>query len=188
MVRRGLCLLGTVMMVWGFVIPAAARTEGTIHLCYDYGMDPISCGTVTLCRVAEPLEENYRLPDWLGGGVIRQEDADAPELAQWLAEKAGETGEVRYLDSDGCAEFTGLEEGLYLLTQSDAPEGYACCSPFLICIPLNGSWEIHARPKIGLLQTESPRTAQRPTPLFGAMGLILSGSGLYFCMEKLRKK
>ena len=187
MVRRGLYLLSAMMLVWWTVLPAAAGSGGKIHLCYDYG-ETVTEGTVILCRVAEPLEENYRLADWFGGGVIRQEDANSPELAQWLAERAGESGEKRFLDADGCAEFDGLEGGLYLVVQTEAPENFDCSVPFLIQMPLNGSWDIQAQPKTARILTESPRTAQRPAPLFGAMGLILSGSGLCVCLEKLRKK
>ena len=187
MVRRGLYLLSAMTMVWWMVLPAAADSGGRIHLCFDYG-ETVTEGTVILCRVAEPLEENYRLADWLGGGVIRQEDANAPELAQWLAERAGESGEMRFLDADGCAEYQDLDGGLYLLIQTEAPGKFECCNPFLIPMPLNGSWEVHAQPKTAQVLTESPRTAQRPAPLFGAMGLVLSGSGLCVCLEKLRKK
>ena len=187
MVRRGLYLLSVMMLMWWTILPAAAGSGGRIHLCYDYGETAVK-GTVVLCRVAQPLEENYRLADRFGGGVIRQEDANAPELAQWLAERAGEMGETRFLDADGCAEFEDLDGGLYLVIQTEAPENFGYSTPFLIPMPLNGSWEIHAKPKTAQVLTESPRTAQRPTPLIGAMGLILSGSGLCVCLEKLRKK
>lgn len=189
MVRRMVCLLAAAVMVAGLTLPAeAAEQTGRILVSLNYGDMPVSSGTVVLHYVAEPLGENYRLTDILGGGIIRQEDAVSAKLAQWLGQQTGEGGTAHFLDADGCSEFSGLKKGLYLLIQRSAPEGYACVQPFLIPIPMDGQWEVQAYPKISLLLTESPKTGQHPAPLIGAMGLILSGTGLYFCLEKLRKK
>lgn len=154
----------------------------------DYGEGIVDGGEVALYHVAEPLEGGYRLKESYGGGAIRQEDACSPQLAQWLSEQAGFGGVRRLLDADGCGDFYGLTEGLYLLVQTQAPEGWQRAAAFLVPIPLNGQWEVLSCPKTAELLTESPQTGQHPAPLFAAMGMVLSGLGLYFCLENLRKK
>jgi len=189
MVRRVICFLAAAVLTAGLRLPASAsQGQGEIRVSLDYGEEAVNRGTVVLRYVAEPLEGNYRLPEVLGGGIIRREESLSPELAQWLSLRAGQEETVRLLDADGCAVFSGLKEGLYLLIQTDAPEGYACAEPCLIPLPLDGQWQVQANPKTSVLLTESPKTGQHPIPLIGAMGLVLSGTGLYFCLEKLRKK
>ena len=176
-------LLILLVMAGGLVVPASA---GTIRVTMDYGITGPK-GAVALQYAAEETQGDYRLTEAFGGGVIRREDVHGPELARWLSERAGE-GECLLLDADGNAVFDGLKAGLYLLTQTEAPDGWSCAAPVLIPMPLDGQWEVQAYPKTAVLLTESPKTGQHPAPLLGAMGLVLSGTGLYFCLEKLRKK
>lgn len=189
MVRRMVCVLAAAVLAVGLRLPAgAAENSGSIRIAVDYGDSPVEGGAVVLYCVAEPAEGGYRLGERFGGGIIRQEDACSPELARWLAERAASGGVRQSLDPEGGTVFSGLEEGLYLAVQTEAPEGWYCAMPFLIPIPLDGEWEVLAYPKLSALLTESPKTGQHPAPLFAAMGLVLSGTGLYFCLEKLRKK
>ena len=120
-----------------------------------------------------------------GRVMIRGEDIQAPELAQWLMEAAAAKGRKRMLDADGCADFSNLEQGLYLIAPEDS--GETVFSPFLVQLPMAGSWEVLAKPKARELLTQSPKTGDHPAPVFSAMGLILSGMGLTVCVEKLRK-
>ena len=184
---RGLVwFLAAVILATGLGIPALAAETGVIRVWMDYG----GCdgGAVTLYPVAAPGNGGYRLRDSLGGGFIRQEDACTPELAQWLLARGLPGGTDCKLDKEGSGVFSGLEAGLYLLVQTAAPEGWQNAAPFLVEMPLNGQWEVLAQPKTAQCMTESPRTGQHPAPLFAAMGLVLSGTGLYFCIEKLRKR
>lgn len=181
-------LVATVLMM-GLKLPAAAtENTGSIRVSLDYGGAPVDRGEVAVYCVAEPLEGSYRLAENYGGGIIRQEDACSPELAQWLSERTASVGDRQPLDPEGRAVFSGLEKGLYLVVQTEAPQGWYCAAPFLVPIPLDGEWEVLAYPKLSVLLTQSPKTGQHPAPLIGAMGLVLSGTGLYFCIEKLRKK
>lgn len=180
-------VLAAALLTAGIGLPASAAQTGTIRVSLDYGV-PVDRGTVVLYRVAEPLEEGYRLGEVFGGGFIRQEEACSAELACWLSERAASGGDIQSLDKTGTAVFSGLGEGLYLLRQTVAPEGWNCCAPFLVPVPLDGEWEILACPKQSELLTSSPKTGQHPAPLFAAMGLVLSGMGLYVCVEKIRKK
>ena len=186
MARRWLCLAAAVLMGWGLAVPARAAQRGTLRVTVDYGQNAARAA-VALHFVAEETQGGYRLTESFGGGFLRGEDVHSPELAGWLGDMAGE-GMARILDADGTAEFTDLGPGLYLLTQTEAPEGWMPADPVLIPIPLAGQWQVQAYPKTAQLLTPSPRTGQRAWPMAGAMGLVLSGTGLYFCLEKLRKK
>ena len=187
MVRWMVCILVLAVLATGLGLPVAASETGKILVSMDYGV-PVSGGEVVLYAVAEPVEGGYRLKEPYGGGVIRQEDAGSAELALWLAERCITGGISRELSEKNTAEFPGLKRGLYVVTQRTAPEGWNCVEPFLVSVPLNGQWEILARPKQAQLETPSPKTGQHPAPVFAAMGLVLSGLGLYLCAENLRKK
>lgn len=187
MIRRAVISVAAVILTLGLVIPAEAAGGGKIRVFMEYGV-PAEGGEVALYYVAEPMEGGYRLESIYGGGMIREEDACSVELAQWLADRTGTGGVSCNLDETGCAEFPELTEGLYLVVQRQAPEGWQCTAPFLIPVPLYGEWEILACPKQGTLLTQSPRTGQHPAPMFAAMGLVLSGMGLYLLGEKHWKK
>lgn len=189
MVRRMVCILAAAVLLTGLRLPAEAQEKtGSVHVKLDYGDMVVREGAVMLCPVATPLDGCYRLMDIYGGGVIRREDACSPEVALWLAEQMPKESISRLLDADGSTYFSDLEEGLYLLVQTRAPEGYACALPFLVPIPLDGQWNVYANPKTAQLITESPQTGEHPAPLIGAMGLVLSGMGLYVCGERILKR
>lgn len=182
-------LLTAVVLLMGTGVPTrAAEGDGSIRISLNYGSRKTGLGAVMLYRVAEAAGQAYKLGDAFGGGLIKGEDIHAPELAGWLAEAAGEEGTRRLLDADGTAEFSHLEQGLYLVVQTEPPEGYHAFSPFLIPMPYAGQWEVQTNPKTQRLLTESPKTGQHPAPILAAMGLILSGLGLAACVEKLRRK
>lgn len=188
MVRRMVLLLAAAALLTAMGLPACAAGEGEIRISLHYGDMAAGGGEAALCRVAEPAGQDYKLLDAFGGGLIKGEDIQAPELAQWLAERSGELGVRRLLDADGEAVFSNLEEGLYLAMQTEAPEGYCAFAPFLIPVPLGNQWEIQANPKTRQLLTESPKTGQHPAPIFAAMGLVLTGLGIAACVEKLKRK
>lgn len=189
MVRRLVLILTAAVLLMGTGLPTqAAQARGTIRLCLNYGAERSEPGTVMLFKAAQCVGQDYKLEEHYGGGLIKGEDIHAPELASWLAERTGEDGTRRMLDADGAADFSHLEEGLYLAVQTETPEGFLSFSPFLIPMPYDGQWEIQANPKTGQIMTESPRTGEHPSPLLGAMGLVLSGMALAVCAEKLRKK
>jgi len=182
-------LIGVVLMAMiaagGTLQVQAVEQTGTIRVRMEPSIDEAA---VSLYRVGVSMEEGYRLPDDLGGGLIRREDAQSPELAQWLAETVKNEGEKRYFPEGGTVEFSDLQEGLYLLTQSETEQDFLPAVPFLVPIPCNGVWEVTAHPKTQKIWTESPQTGQHPAPIIGAMGIVLSGMGLAVCLEKIRKK
>lgn len=160
----------------------AAEGTGRVHVCMRRGETPVG-GTVVLYRVGVPMEAGYQLGESFGGGIVRQEDALSPHLAQWLGEMTGADGMVRELDEGGCADFENLGRGLYLLVQTRAQAGYDRVRPFLMELPYQGEWEITALPKTREVAVESPATGQHPAPILGAMGMVLAGMGLIACGE-----
>ncbi|MGN0976689.1 MAG: LPXTG cell wall anchor domain-containing protein [Faecousia sp.] len=161
----------------------AAEETGSIRVTMQRGETTIG-GAVTLYRVGEPISEGYRLAADFGGGIVWQEDAQSPYLAQWLAETAGEQGLSRRLE-EGTAEFTRLEQGLYLLVQTETEAGYLAVKPFLIELPCQGQWNVQACPKT---QAALPATGQSIMPFLGGIGMVLSSIGLALCAGRRRKK
>lgn len=162
----------------------AAEETGSIRVTMQRGEKTVG-GAVTLYRVGEPIPEGYRLSADFGGGIVREEDAQSPHLAQWLAEMAGQQGVSRSLE-DGTAEFNRLEQGLYLLVQTQTQAGYLAVKPFLIELPCEGKWNVQAYPKTQ--SAEIPATGQSPLPILGGIGMVLSSIGLALCAGRGRKK
>ncbi len=157
---------------------AAAAAENTGSIRVVLGMEE---GEVSLYPVGVRIEGGYLLRDAYGGGFIQEKDAMSAALAQWLVETRGKEVQHRLLDADGAADFSRLEEGLYLLVQTKVQPGYTPISPFLIPIPCGGQWHVQANPKT---ESEPPSTGQGIEPFLGAAGMVLSGMGLLKCWRK----
>ena len=186
MVRRMVLILTAAVVLMGVGLQTRAAETGRIRV--SFGREVSGRNMITLYRVGALAGGDYALEERFGGGLIRREDVHRPELAVWLAEAAGVAETERLLDADGTAEFSRLQEGLYLIVQTEkSPEGPGM-TPFLIPLPFEGCWEVQANPKTGALLTPSPETGDHPSPLIGAMGLVLSGMGLAACAEKFRRK
>lgn len=189
MKRRWLCAVFAAAMLFGLGIQSsAAEQTGSIRIVLASAGDALAEGTLTLYRAGEPTSDGYRLDDAMGGGIVKEEDADSPALAQWLAEQTGKGGISCDLGTDGSAEFTDLEQGLYLLVQTEAARGYYPIAPFLVKLPYEGLWHVQANPKVEILLESSPLTGQEPTPILAAVMLAVSGAGLMLCAARKRKK
>lgn len=184
---RMLLLAGAVVL--SVSIPAEAmQWEGTIQVSLDAGELPVTNGAVTLYQAGVPVDGGYRLLEAFGGGLVKKEDACSDTLAQWLAEAAGEDGKTVYLDVEGDVTFTNLQDGLYLVVQTERMDGFHVIAPFLTELgPENGRW-VHAQPKTEPIIWENPQTGQPIMPLLGAMGMVVSGVALYLCVDSRRKK
>lgn len=173
---------GALILVMGLLIPAkAAQALGEIRVMVDFPDGIVGKGAVTLCYVGYPEGAHYRLTDTFGGGLVKREDAQSRNLAQWLAESIGENGLPRILDADGTAWFSHLEEGLYLLVQSETSADLDDMPPLLIPVPYENQWELVALPQYSVVMTQVPETGDgsRLIPAIGAM--LLSTLGLGFC-------
>ena len=177
-----LCVLGT-------QLPGAkaAGNYGSIRVTLDAGDLAVTNGAVTLYQVGYRVEDGYRIAESFGGGIIRGEDAYSSNLAQWLAESADESGMTMLLDADGNAVFSELEEGLYMLVQTERMDGFYPILPVLLSVPEAEQWDLQIYRQPAPVVTEIPHTGQSPAPFFGVAGMILSSAGLLLCRKKVRK-
>ena len=166
----------------------AAENYGSIQVRLDAGDLAVTNGAVTLYQVGTRGEEGYRIHENYGGGIVRLEDASSESLARWLAESAGEEGTTRLLDADGNGVFYNVEEGLYLLVQTQQMDGFYPILPILLTVPQEGSWDVLEYRKPAPIVTEIPKTGQTPIPYFGVLGMLLSGSGLVLCWKNQKNR
>ena len=167
---------------------AAAENRGSIQVNLKTGDMPVINGAVTLYQVGIKTEDGYRITEGFGGGIIRQDEADSRKLAQWLAESAGENGMTLLLDADGTAVYSELEQGLYILVQTERIDGFYPIYPVLLRIPSEEKWNIEISREPVPVVTEIPQTGQSPIPFFGVLGMIISSTGLLLCTKKNRKQ
>lgn len=185
--RMWAAVLAVMVLPWLGLRVMAAEETGSIRVTMEWQERAVG-GAVTLYRVGEPIPEGYRLAEEFGGGIVRQADAQSPYLAQWLAEMDGGQGISRVLDDRGSAEFSRLEQGLYLLVQTQTEEGFQAVKPFLIELPCQGQWNVQAYPKTQEISTAPPATGQNPVPVLGGIGMVLSSIGLALCAGGRKRK
>lgn len=192
MVRKVVCTVFAAAMLLGLSSPAhAAEDVGSIRVSLNLGELPAINGIVTLYQVGTPMADGYRMADIFGGGIVKDADAQSPYLAKWLAEAAGDSGLRQPLDPDGNAEFSNLQEGLYLVTQTERTDGFYSFEPFLLKLPNETRWhlQVNVEPEPIVADTlANPQTGQPAAPLLGAMGMAASAAGLSVCMDKKRRK
>ena len=183
------CVLTAMVVMIGLGLPVqAAEGKGEIRVTLDFGDGEVHDSSVILCRVAVPEEEHFRLMEAYGGGLVKREDAVSDALASWLAETALREEKTRILDADGSACFTGLQDGLYLLVQSENSPGLDPFKPILILMPSSNQWDLVVWPQQRKILAQYPQTGQPVIPLVGAMGIVVCGIGLLLCLEKIRRK
>ncbi len=189
MIKKAICLV-CIAVCLAAASPAAAAAEkrGSIQVKLEAGDLAVTNGAVTLYQVGIKTEDGYRITEGFGGGTVRQEDADSEHLAKWLAESAGAAGMTLLLDADGNAAFTELEEGLYMLVQTERMDGFYPIYPVLMPVPNEENWNIQIHREPAPVVTEIPQTGQSPIPFFGVLGMILSSAGLLLCAGKSRKR
>lgn len=178
----GLAVLGLVLALGGKA--AAVEETGTVLLDIVIEDLAVTRGAVELYRVGYPVQEGYRIGEDFGGGIVQHADAQSPHLAQWLAVSADGSGVKRLLDADGDAVFSGLEDGLYLLVQSEEMDGFYPVSPQLVTVPRDGEWEVKMELVPLPIVVENPRTGDGFSPVWGLMGVMGSGLGLAVCARK----
>lgn len=185
--KSGSILLG-LSLVLLLSLPAGAACDGSICVSLDAGELPVTNGCLTLYYVGKTAEEGYRLTDVFGGGLVRREDADSASLAQWLADAAGDTGKTINLDVEGDVIFSGLEDGLYLVVQTQRMDGFHPIAPMLVQLSPEQGRQRWLAPQTYPIIADNPQTGDPMTALWGAMGLVVSGVGLYLCFDSRRKK
>ena len=166
---------------------SAAEKGGILWVKLDVGDLPVINGSFTLYRVGTPISDGYRIGEEFGGGFVREEDARSPHLAQWLSGMEEKRGTTILLDADGNAVFSELEDGLYLLAQTERTDGFYPVQPLLLTLPNGGKRDVSLYLEPLPMVADAPPTGQDPTPYIGIIGLVISVAGLTFCTSGKRR-
>lgn len=189
MIRRVVCGVVLCLGLLGQIPLVQAWTEkGELQVMVDFEDDRVHDCEISIYKVAERSEEDYKLLQSLGGGLVKSRDVQSPVLAKWLVELIEGEGIPRILDADGIAYYTGLDDGLYLITQGKWDSLDIGFDPILVPIPYMGSMIVGVKPKMNQLITESPKTGDYFSPLVAAMGIVLCSLAIGACIEKLNQK
>lgn len=182
----------------------------SIYIDLNYAEGTGTLGSLTIYQVGVIREEDGNYSFVPAGSFAdkwdRYEDVRSAELARELEAFATEgrlEGITEAVQDDGTVTFSGLELGLYLVTQQEAASGYEKINPFLIGVPGNENgtyvYQVDASPKVQPEtvpteptepepteppEPELPYTGQLnwPVPLLAVLGLglFVLGWGLRF--------
>lgn len=178
--KRGIVILLMLAALLSLSVSAgASELKGSVEVKLDAGELPVINGAVTIYLVGIPIEGGYRLLDRYGGGIVRAEDVDSRNLAFWLGELT-DSGRELLLDVDGRVVFSGVEEGLYLVEQTQRMDGFYPFRAFLAEVPSGGRWTRRFEPAVSPITDEPPCTGDL-TLYLGTLAMLLSGSGLIAC-------
>lgn len=177
--KRGFAFLLALLLAAALVCPAMAEEtpppepEGSIRLTLlNTDKKPVSGGTLVLYALATldgeanfiPTEEFADFAADISTWNEQYKPAMAETIWAYIQEKAI-PGKPAQLSSEGEASWTGLENGLYLIGQTEAGPKGELCSPFLVSVPYweNGQWQyqVDASPKAGA--AEPPPPSEPPT-------------------------
>ena len=137
-------------------------------------------------KMGTPTEGGFQLTDGLANWLVEEKEVFSRSVVDWILPKVNSEGISVPVQEVSGAEFTGLEEGLYLVKQVETAEGFSAFSPFLVSVPEGDSWEVTARPK-AINAGEAPKTGDHPAPIIGAMGLGLSAAILMVLADERKK-
>lgn len=186
--KKGIFMAAALLLVLMLPTRAMAVEEsGSVRLDILIEDMAVTRGAVTMYRVGFPVQEGYRIVEEFGGGIVQKADAESPHLAQWLAQSAGEGGTARLLDADGDAVFSGLEDGLYLIVQTEEMDGFYSVSPQLVMLPREKNWNVTVELLPVPIVAENPSTGEGATVLLGLVGMMGSGLGLAICARKRKE-
>lgn len=168
----------------------SAREQGSIQLQIRCETRPVSGAQVILYQVGQRSEtgELSLTKEFEGisaDGELWTEPAFAQELWRSAQEKRL-PGMCATTDETGAALFQSLEEGVYLLGQTNMAEGYRTFLPFLVQLPMETAgqicWTVVAKPKVTL--DESPKTADSLGTFCRDMGALLTGASVWYVRKK----
>lgn len=198
-------------------LDSAPKGSISVDLVSSDSKEAVAGGTLTLYQVAEAKvsegEIQYTYTDAFANcGVsltnVGMSDTKMKELASNLEAYVKQNailGQNATINERGHAEWTDLEQGLYLFIQTSAAEGYAPVCTFLASVPesVEGAYiyEINAKPKVervknpdtetpgnnpdtGITDRKLPQTGQLwwPVPILAFAGL------LFFILGWFRRK
>ena len=150
---------------------AVEMQTGTITVSYLYDSIGISNAKFSIYKVAERREHlslAFQLIDALSDldvNITEPDSKDISKLNTAITEKNLFPAGTAETNSSGQAVFHDVEEGLYLLIQTNSLDNYELTSPSLIAIPSeDGSYSMTAEPKAehSLETTDTPPTSSSP--------------------------
>ena len=176
MLRKCMCF---VCALWLLPLLQVSAAEGSIQVIPMRAGEPVAGGTVSVRKIGRFEEDRLVLTDGLANWGVATEDilGEAWDL-KWI----GPVQTAVVEDGLG-AVFTGLEEGVYRVSQETAAPGSYTFRPFLVSVPTDGRWDILRRPG-AICDTEAPQTGDHPAPIIGAMGIGLSVAFLMVLVDK----
>ena len=128
----------------------------SVTLTEQYGKEPIVGAELSVYYVATVYKNeqgnlSYVYTDAFVNTDIALEDPElAVKLDAYLFENEVTATELR-TDATGTAVLTDLPLGLYFIRQTNAAEGFAPCTPFLVTVPVQNAddyvYEVNASPK-----------------------------------------
>ena len=207
-------LLLAVFLSLGIPVQAAQLPDlsqkGSLTIVMEFDCEHFSGGSLTSCRVGRvrvlDTDADFVLLEELGGGELPGK-LDNPDLAKELALRSAYHS-LPLLHSEiqeGAAVFTGLEPGLYVVTQTEPSDGFFPIQTFLLSLPRwtedGYVYDLTAAPKVPLEPeptepseptaptvppkpgTTLPQTGQLnwPVPVLAILGLTLFGTGWFLC-------
>lgn len=176
--KRGVAFLLALLLAAALVCPVTAEEtpppepEGSIRLTLlNTEKKPVSGGTLVLYVLATLDEEANFIPTEefaaFSADIRAWDEQYKPAMAETIWAYIQENaipGQPAQLSAAGEASWTGLENGLYLIAQTEAGPKGELCSPFLVSVPYweNGHWQyqVDASPKAGAAE---PPPSEPPT-------------------------
>lgn len=184
--RKIICMLFAVGILALSAFPASAAGPGLIQVMPQEQGEPVSGGEVTLYAIGKAVEDGYRLSAELADWTVDITEIFDPDLAWWLAENIRTEGISKAVGDAGSVEYSGLEEGVYLMIQSRAAPGYQPFRPYIVVLPMSGQeWKAPTCPKVKRLSGDNPKTGDVGLVMAGA-GMAVSGAGLWVCGRRRR--
>ena len=187
MTRKCSCILWAIcmtMVMTGRV--EAAQQVGMLQVIPTWCSQPIAEGTVSVSRVGMKTEDGVLLTDGLANWYVDEGELQSEEWVSWLAQHTEGKKQLVTVTPESGAVFENLEAGIYLVEQPESGEHHLPFSSFLQMIPDHGYWNMTIRPKL-IYSGEPPKTADRPAPIIGAMGIGLSAAILMVLADQRKK-
>ena len=187
MLRKWICLVWVSAVILGGRVQASAvENAGTVQIIPQWCGTAVVGGRVSLCYVGSKLSKGYQVTDGLANWFLEEEELGESDWAKWLQHRAAAEGRQSAVIQESGAVFSDLQEGVYLIEQTDTAPEFSLFEPFLLTVPNGNAWDIIVRPNVRSLK-ESPRTADHPAPIIGAMGIGLSVAVLMVLVDKNKK-
>ncbi len=158
---------------------AATGDLGCMQIMPTWQGQTVTGGEVSIVWVGT-MESGIRVTDGLANWGLREEEILSEDWLPWIVENA------EHQEISAATEFRGLQEGIYLVFQKSAADGFLKFKPFLQKIPEDGNWTVVKRPLVNPI-CEIPATGDHPAPIIGAMGIGFSVAVLMVLADSRKK-